>query len=182
MKLKYCFGIFFLALTGMARSQSLTLSGNVNASNLITFASATAGDIPIAMFSLVPAPPLVVSSTLQSLKYSWKFGGLPDDPNSYIMGSIMVNASVAIPSGLEWTIQAAAPSQARYGSSTGEQILTTSNKDLINGIWSTGYWFWPPWQVITNQLTHRIKLVSFQDLHPTAGASGLTVRLTYTLQ
>jgi hypothetical protein len=183
MKLKYCIGILFLIVGVVARGQSLSISGNVNTSNAITFTPLTAGDIPIAVYS--PTPPITVFlSTTQSLKYSWRFGGIPGDPNSYIWGDISAKSSVAIPSGLLWTITADSPTESRYGITTGEKTLGIIDQILIRDIWSTMSsnwdWFGNP-KTITNILTHELTITNFADLHPTS-TSGLDITITYTLQ
>lgn len=183
MKIKQYVVILFLTLSFVVWGQSLTISGNVTATNYVTFAALTAGDIPVAVLSTTP-PPTVFSNNTQSLKYSWRFGGDPDDPNSYMYGNIAVKSSITIPTGLLWTVKASAPTETRYGYTTGEKTLGINDQVLIRDIWSTMSSFWDWWgnpKIITNVLTHKLTIPNFADLHPT-DALGQNITITYTLQ
>ena len=183
MKQLYFIVCLFLTLSLEVMGQSLDTNGNVTSTNSVTFTSATIGDIPIGHIFDGP-PTLIFSSTSQSLKYSWPFYGDHDHSDSYLYGDISVKSSVAIPLGLEWTIKAEAPSQSRYGITTGKKTLGTTYQILISDIWSTmssaNDW-WGNAKTVTNDLTHELSIINFADLHPT-GSSGLTITITYILQ
>ena len=91
-----------------------------------------------------------------NFKYRWPFWGTEEEEETYLIGSVRVQSSIAVPSGLQWTIQAQELSSTygQYGTSTGIQVLGTTQVYLVDGIWSTASGWFPFIRTFAQTLTN----------------------------
>lgn len=175
--------LVFIALPFFLVAQNnptFALNGNINGSHELSFSASTAGENP-AKLNLFNTNNNT-SNTSMSLTYKWPFLGNQGDEGTYLYGKISVSSSLALPSGLRWTINTTVPSATGRGTSTGIQTLEVAQKNLVTGIWSTGSFLviFVPTNV-TASLTQILSVTNFADIHPTPNGAFQTFTVTFAL-
>lgn len=184
-----CLTTLFVVITVTTFAQNnptFTLNGAINTTNNISFSAATAGENPMNLTTF-NRDNSNTNNTRMNFKYKWPFYGTEDEVETYLIGSVRVSSSIAVPSGLQWTIQAQELSSTygQYGTSTGVQVLGTTQVYLVEGIWSTASGWFPFIrafaQTLTNTMTQTLTVTNFADIHPTPGGNYQTIVLTFGL-